>query len=172
MDEAIVNLQHIIENLAVEYDSLSQVMHLEREFLISSDIEQLQSSQNLKESILNKIKQLESNRQAAALQLADFIDLKERPPRLLQIVAGLQTLKKKKEASLFLGFHQSLEAQLKKVAEQNRENEIYASSALRILGGAIGEIKNTLGGKKTYQRKGQLQGERQANSGNLVSREV
>ena len=67
--------------------------------------------------------------------------------------------------------HSTLDILIKRVSELNKANEQYAQSALQNLNGAMGNVKDTLSGKKTYEKKGKMsQGPEQA--GNFVSKEA
>ena len=171
MDEALEKLKNYLDHLGTEYEDLSRVMHLEREFLITADIDELGRARDLKEALLSKINKLEVERIQVAEAVGEYLGLKDNPPRLLQIVAGLKSVKRNKEADQLLGYHQSLEAQLKSVQEQNKENEVYALKALEMIQGAVGNIKDSLSGKKTYHRSGSMKSATK-DSGNFVSKEV
>ena len=65
----------------------------------------------------------------------------------------------------------ALDILIKRITDINKENEEYASSALATVNGALGNIKDSLSGKKTYGGKGQVKQGPQV-SGNFVSKEA
>jgi len=60
---------------------------------------------------------------------------------------------------------------LSHVTEQNRENAIYVDSALQKLSGALNDVKETVSGKKNYERQGKMS-TGPDKSGNFVSKEA
>ena len=171
MDETFHKLQTVLEDLSIEYDSLSKVMKLEREFLIQADLERLQESNQLKESVIWKIRELDRDRLKFCQELGNSIDLKNPEPRLLELSSQLLALKRKKESDILRAIHKELSEQMQLVATQNKENEIYAEQGLKVVQGAMANVKDYFSGQKTYQRKGQL-AETSERSGNFVHREA
>ncbi|MEI7974171.1 MAG: flagellar protein FlgN [Bdellovibrio sp.] len=171
MDETLSELQKCIEGLSVEYDSLSQVMKLEREFLIHADVEQLSESNRLKESMIWKIRDLDIQRQNLSQRMGKSLAMPHPEPRLLELAQQLVKIHRPREAEVLRALHRELEQLIQKVAMQNKENEIYAENGLRMVRGAMDDVRTYFAKARTYQRKGQIS-ESQEKSGNFVSREA
>ena len=164
---AYQSLVSILENLTTAYRHLHELIKKEKTLLINADIKALDESNKSKEAFLFKIKSLEAEREKSAKEMALAVGAGTQPPRLLDIANHLQG----PEADRLRAIHSALDLLLIHVSESNKENEIYAESALKTLGGALGEIKDTVSGKKTYERKGKMaQGPDKA--GNFVSKEA
>ena len=67
--------------------------------------------------------------------------------------------------------HAVLELLVKRMIENNKQNEQLAKSAMKNVGGALGVIKDSLQEKTTYERQGGVK-VGASSSGNLVRREV
>jgi flagellar biosynthesis/type III secretory pathway chaperone len=161
------NLKIHLDEMVTFYRSLLDLIRLEKQLLISSDIEKLNLTNRDKEILLNKIKSADQVREKLASELANKIGLTTKPPRLLDLA--------KKHTGIFADqlrqIHSTLSLLIERVMEFNRENEKYALSALKSLNSALNEIKSTISGKKTYARKGQME-EGPHKSGNFVSKEA
>ncbi len=156
-----------LEELEIIYQHLLALLLEEKKTLVAAQIDQLQSLNQKKENLLIAIKKIEVEREKQAAKLGRTLGLKKSSPRLLEL-AGLLSPERSK---IFKSFHQKLDTMVREVSDINRENEKYVLSALYILKGSMGEIKDTLTGQKTYHRKGQLK-QGPDNSGHLVSREA
>lgn len=156
-----------LEELAKLYRPLLEVIRKEKNLLINAEIQALDESNKSKEAFLFKIRSLESQREKLAAELGQAMGMTSDHPRLLELAAKIQG----PESEKLKAIHSTLELLLSQVSEANKENGIYAESALKTLGGALGEIKDTVSGKKTYERKGKMtQGPDKA--GNFVSKEA
>lgn len=141
-----------LEDLVKSYRSLLDLVRKEKEILIAADREKLDESNQLKESVLFKIRAQDSLRARYATELAQQLHADAESPRLLELATKLGGPAGDRLRSI----HAALDMLVKRITEINKENEEYAKSALRNLGGALSDIKDTLsGGKKTYERKGQ-----------------
>lgn len=161
------SLIETLENLIKHYRLLLDLVRKEKNLLIAAQIEELNTSNQIKESMLNKVKSIDSQREKFAKALAHKYNLQESSVRLLEIAKKTDS----KTSEMLISLHKTLEMLITEIQEQNQENEIYTQSALKVLNGALGNLKDTLQGKKTYARKGQMsQGPESA--GNLVSREA
>ncbi len=157
------NLQEILKNYRLVLDVLRQ----EKEILLAADISQLSRINEEKETLLNKIKSLDAARERYSKEMGKHLGLSSATPRLAEIY---QALKGPSGESLRL-LHSALEMVFTRAQTLNKENAEYTDSALRNLSGAIANIKDTLSGKNTYERKGQMNyGPERA--GNFVSREA
>ncbi len=164
--ELIQQLKIILESLLKTYQELLTHVRKEKEILIQANLEHIQQSNKEKESLLFKIKALDSQRQKIAQSLGrDLIN--EENPRLLQLIPKFS----EPISSDIRGIHLQLNLCLEQLQECNRENEEHTRSALNHLSGALSEIKETLSGKSTYQRKGRMQ-KGPSPAGNIVRREA
>lgn len=157
-----------LEEMVSCYRQLLEVVKQEKIFLIEVQILNLDQSNSDKEILLGKIKVLDQAREKQARILALELKVDPREARLLELA------KKSKEAghaTQLRQLHTTLVFLIERVSEMNRENEIYVQSALSTVRISMGDIKETLGGQKTYARKGQMQ-EGPNRSGNLVSKEA
>lgn len=161
------NLVKQLDELVSLYQSLLDVVRTEKQLLITADIEKLNDSNKNKELLLNKIKTQDGLREKLAKELAIKVGLKPNAPRLLELAKKHSGA----EAERLRQLHGTLTVLIERVSEINLENENYTESALRSLNLALGDIKNTIGGKKMYARKGKME-EGPNKSGNFVSKEA
>lgn len=166
-ERAFSKLAGNLEDLVKLYRSLLELVRNEKEILISADREKLEESTQAKEQILMKLKIVDTLRAKHASEMALMIGANAEAPRLLEIAQKVGG----NYGDKLRGLHAALEVLVKRITGINKENESYAQSALQTLNGAMNNIKDTLSGKKTYEKKGQLkQGPHQA--GNFVSKEA
>lgn len=160
-----------LEELTKLYRSLLEACRKEKEFLIAADIEKLNESNRNKEGILYKIRSLDAARERYAKEFALQIGGDTQNPRLLDLAKVLHSQHHHEAEQRLRTIHSMLEMVVTRVAQLNKENEEYAQSALGVLNGALGNIKETLAGKKTYARQGKMEyGPDKA--GNFVRKEV
>jgi hypothetical protein len=159
-------LVQVLDDLTRLYQNLHSLLLSERNYLIKAQLEELVESNKTKEALLLKIKQVDREREARAIELANHLHASE--PRLLAIS---QKLSDKDEQKKFKSIHQALTILLTRVSEANRDNETYADSALKNIDGALRDIKDTLAGKSVYGKKGSY-GAGPDQSGNIVRREA
>jgi hypothetical protein len=161
-------LVHNLEDMTKLYRTLLDTVRKEKELLIKTDVEKLNSNNLLKEQTLSKIKSLEALRLNYASELAKLVGADHREPRLLQMSQKMGGV----EGDRLRSLHSSLEMITKRVIEINKENAIYAESALKNVDAAMSNIKETfMGSQKTYQKKGTYQ-PGYDKSGHLISREA
>lgn len=163
LDRLITNL----EELTKLYRQLLEVVRKERELLISADIAELEKNNSLKDSLIMKVRLADQLRIKRAEEAAEAVGADARNPRLLEIARRVDGA----QGDRLRVLHASLETLLTRIAEINRGNEEYAQSALRTLNGAMNDIKETLTGKKTYERKGTYKLGPET-TGNFVSKEA
>lgn len=157
------NLQELLKNYRLVLDLLRQ----EKEVLLSADISKLAKVNSDKDSLLTKIRSLDSARERYTKEIGQLMQLPNPTPRLLELAMAL----KGAEGEALRQLHSALEMVFTRVQSLNKENADYTESALRNLNGALTNIKDTLAGKNTYERKGQMNyGPEKA--GNFVSREA
>ncbi len=156
-----------LEEMTKQYRSLLACVRNEKYLLIQSDVTKLNESNVLKEEILSNIKNLEAQRIIYAGELAQSVGIDPHEPRLLDIaktIGGVEGVKLRT-------IHSSLDLLTKQLIEINKDNAIYAESALSIVNSAMDNIKESLMGQKTYQKKGSYQ-QGFDKSGHLVSKEA
>lgn len=160
-------LKLCLQELLLLYRELFEVVRHETELLITVDIENLQESNRVKEALLLKIKNKDLEREKIAMAHARNLGIDQRDARLLEIAKKVSA----DNAKILRDFHATLALTIENVTSLNRENEIYTRSALTGLAKAMSNIKDTLGGKKTYEKKGKIS-EGQGSGGHFVSREA
>lgn len=157
-----------LEDMVKAYRLLLDLVRQEKDILVSSDLAQLNQSNQAKEMAIDKIRELEEVRIIQAQKLAEHLNCDIERPRLLDIAMALGG----SDGDRLRSLHSVLDLLLKRVREMNQANELLAESALKNLGGAIDSIKDTLHGKKTvYERKGSMKQQSHA-LGAFVSKEA
>ncbi|HND84690.1 MAG TPA: flagellar protein FlgN [Pseudobdellovibrionaceae bacterium] len=160
-------LVHDLDEIIKVYRQLLDIVRQEKELLVAADREGLEESNSHKELMLQKLRLAETLRAKHATELAQQIGADDESPRLLEIASKFDLARGDK----LRGFHSVLDVLVRRISDLNKENAEYAEAALKTLHGAMGNVKDTLGGKKTYEKKGQFKpGPHQ--SGNFVSKEV
>lgn len=167
-ERAYQKLEANLEELTKIYRALLDVVRKEKEILIRADREALEENNTVKEDLLFKLRAQDSLRSRYAMDLATVVGADAENPRLLELA---QKLAGHPAADRLRTQHAALDMLIKRITEINKENEEYTQSALKTLNGALDNIKETLSGKKTYERKGQYKSGPQV-SGNFVSKEA
>lgn len=163
-EKLIQNLDEIVKQYRLLLDSVRK----EKELLIKSDIAQLNENNERKEQFIAKIKSLDDNRLMFASDLAQAIGADHLEPRLLQLAQKMGGA----EGDRLRTMHSTLELLITRLMTLNKENAVYAESALKTVNSALANIKDTItGGQKTYQKKGQYQ-QGSDQSGHLISKEA
>lgn len=166
-DKSYTKFVNNLEELVKQYRGLLDLIRKEKELLIAADIEQLNESNQNKETLLYKIRSLDMARERYAKEVALSVGADVDQPRLLEIARRCPS----NEGDKLRAVHSTLEMLLGRISSLNKENELYTQSAIRTLNGALNEVKDTLSGKKTYGQKGKMAtGPERA--GNFVSKEV
>ncbi len=158
-----------LEELTKLYRSLLDVCRKEKDFLIAADIKMIEEANKDKEALLYKIRSQDGARERYAKEFAHQLGLDNTINyRLLDLAKALHGTEEEKRLRTI---HSMLEMVVSRVSSLNKENEEYARSALNILNGAMGNIKETLAGKNTYARQGKMAyGPDKA--GNFVKKEI
>lgn len=157
-----------LEELTKLYRSLLEVCRKEKDLLLTADIAKLSENNKEKEALLYKIRGLDGARERYAKEFAKQIGADDTNPRLLELAKAMTGTEEEKRLRTI---HSMLEMLVTRTAAINKENEDYANSALQTLNGAMGNIKETLAGKKTYARQGKMEyGPEKA--GNFVRKEA
>lgn len=156
-----------LEELTKQYRLLLELVRKEKQVLIDADIEQINENNFQKEVLISKIQELDALRVNFATELAQKLNIPHIDARLLNIARHIGGT----DGDRLRSQHAALEFIIKRLTELNKENATYAEAALRNVGSALDNIKETLMGQKTYQNKGKYQqsGEK---SGHLVSKEA
>lgn len=168
VDRAFQKLEGNLEDLTKAYRSLLEVVRKEKEILLTADRELLEENNKLKEDILFKLRAQDSLRSRYASELATLVHADAANPRLLELA---QKMAGTPAADRLRTQHAALDILIQRITLINKENEEYAKSALHALNGALDNIKDTLSGSKTYEKKGQYKQGPTA-SGNFVSKEA
>lgn len=162
-ENLVLNLDEMIH----QYRLLLDCIHHEKKFLIQSDIEKLNDNNKLKEQILLNIKNIESSRLICARELGQILGLNAAEPRLLELADKL----KGREGENLKITHATLELLTTQLIQLNKDNAVYAESALSTVSSAMENLKEFFMGQKTYQKKGHYQ-QGHDKSGHLVSKEA
>lgn len=160
-------LTETLEEMTKIYRQLLDVVRKEKDFLINVDVVEINQARATKEELINKSRIADMVREKYAFELGSLIGLTQARPRLTELAAQMPL----KEGDALRQLHSGLEMVVKRLQELNRENGTYAQSALNALNGALGNIKETLAGKNTYERKGQYKPGPEV-AGNFMSKEA
>ena len=165
--ELLQKLKTNLEELAKIYAQLLELVLAERELLVAADISRLNAHNETKESVLLKARFADMNRMKIAEELVKRIGGDSANPRLLEIAQKVGGV----DAIFLRDMHKNLDATIRKINEANKENEEYTRSALRMLDGAMSDLKSSIAGKKTYGGKGKYKLGPEI-AGNFVSKEA
>jgi len=152
-DRSFQRLVANLEEMTTLYRHLLDLVRKEKQLLIDADMDKLHENNETKENLLYKIKAIDGLRFRYAAELASLVHADHEQPRLLDIAKNLGG----PEGDRLRVIHSALDLLIKRLSTLNKENEEVAQSALKNLNGALGNIKDTLSGKKTYGAKGQVQ---------------
>ncbi len=168
VERAFQKLEGNLEELTKIYRSLLDLVRKEKEHLLKADREALDESNKVKEDLLFRLRAQDSLRARYATELAALVGADVDNPRLLELA---QKLGGTPASDRLRVQHAALDLLIKRITEINKDNEEHTKSALKTLNGALNEVKETLSGKKTYEKKGQYKTGPQV-SGNFVSKEA
>ncbi len=166
-EKAFEKLVSNLEDLIKFYLQLLDLARKEKEALIEADANKILELNSQKELHLHKIKLADTLRFKHAKELCVMIKADSENPRLLEIAQKIPGIMGDQLRNL----HKTLDMVITRIIEINKDNELLTQQALHALNGTMNNIKETLSGKKTYERKGTYkQGPEQ--SGNFVSKEI
>jgi hypothetical protein len=166
-EKAFEKLVSNLEDLIKFYLQLLDLARKEKEALIEADANKILELNSQKELHLQKIKLADTLRFKHAKELCVMIKADSENPRLLEIAQKIPGVMGDQLRNL----HKTLDMVITRIIEINKDNELLTQKALQALNGTMNNIKETLSGKKTYERKGTYkQGPEQ--SGNFVSKEI
>tara|TARA_B110001454_G_scaffold219136_1_gene250287 strand:- start:19040 stop:19555 length:516 start_codon:yes stop_codon:yes gene_type:complete len=167
VDRSYDKLIQNLDDLVGLYRQLLELARKEKQYLIESDTERILEVNSQKDAVLQKVKLADTLRFKHAKELCMKIGADNENPRLLEIAQRLHGPKGDK----LHNFHSTLEMVIKRIIEINKENEELAQKAINTLNGTMNNIKETLSGKKTYEKKGNYKAGPES-SGNFVSKEA
>ena len=162
-DKLLANLEDMLK----QYRQLLDLVRKEKDLLITSNIEQLNENNTQKELAITKIKALDALRMNYASELAHAVQADSVQPRLLEIAQKMGG----PEAERLRTLQAALEMVIKRLSEINKNNTVYAESALKTVGTALDKFKDLLTGPKNYQNKGKYK-KSSDSSGHLVKKEA
>ena len=162
--QSFEKLIHNLEEITKQYRLLLDCVRREKDALIRTDVEQLNAINVQKEQMLLQVRNLDAQRLVLAAELAQYIGADAQEPRLLELAQKMGGA----EGDRLRSIHSALELLSKRLVEINRENATYAESALTTVNSAMENIKESIMGQKTYQKKGKYQ-QGQDKSGHFVS---
>lgn len=170
---AFRGLTSSLDELVLMYKSLLEVMDAEKNLLIDADTEGLIANNTKKEILLKKISGVEGLRIGFVGSISRELGMSNPTPRLLEIAEAykMQAKGRSPEEATLKRYYENISELLDQVRDKNQANENLALSALKTVGGVLENIKETLSGKKTYQKKGQYKMGPEK-SGNFVSKEA
>jgi flagellar biosynthesis/type III secretory pathway chaperone len=167
IDRPFQKLVSNLDELVLLYRQMLSVVRQEKEFLLQAHAPELHEISLQKDLLLQKIRIADTLRQKHAQELAGLIKADVENPRLLELAQKLSP----ENGNRLRQLHATLDIVIRRLLELNKENESHAQSALNTVNGAMTNLKETLSGKKTYEKKGQMKlGPEQA--GNFVSKEI
>ena len=168
IDKIFQGLESCLSELCDLYGKVISLLEVEKKHLVGGSTDDIFLAHSEKESLLKKISGIEGLRLGFTASLARSLGLAEATPRLLDLA---HALKGQPQELILRDWYQRISQVIQKVQELNSENEVLVTAALRNLGGALDNIKETLAGKKTYRRSGQFKSGPEQ-SGNFISKEA
>ncbi len=166
--ELVKQLDQSLEGLIKGYRLLLNIVRRERELLVASKLDDLTENNRVKEIALLKVRDLEESRIKIARELASKEGLDVERTRLLDFARHFDS---SPVGERLRKLHSVLDLLIKRVREHNQYNEVLVTSALDTMTGAIGHLRENLGGGKTYKKSGAVK-TGSAESGQLVSKEA
>lgn len=167
VDRSYDKLIQNLDDLVGLYRQLLDLARKEKQSLIEAHSDRIIEINAQKEIVLQKIKLTDTLRFKHAKELCEKVKADTENPRLLELAQKLHGPR----GDQLHNFHSTLELVIKRIIEINRDNEELAQKALNTLHGTMDNIKDTLTGKKTYEKKGTYRSGPES-SGNFVSKEV
>lgn len=161
------NLISNLENLTKQYRLLLDLVRKEKQVLIDAQVDSINELNAQKEDLIFKINELDTVRNRYVFDLAHMLQIKSEEARLLVLAQKIGG----PEGDRLRVQHATLDLVINRLRVINSENAFYAESALKNINFALDNLKETLMGKKTYQKKGKYQQGADA-SGHLVSKEA
>ena len=165
--QSFQNLIHVLESEIKIYRDILGLVRTEKEFLVNSDLIQINENNRAKEVMILKIRGLEKQREKWTRELALCLDINKEQIKISDLLLKINGEKAEKLRQCFV----SLELLIKRIQEYNIENEKMIQAALNNIKGTIDQInENKNASNITYKEKGKL--EKKSLSGNIISKEV
>ena len=168
IDKIFQGLESCLKELCDLYGKVVSLLEVEKKYLIAGNTDEIFQANREKENLLKKISGIEGLRVGFTASLARSLGLADSAPKLLDLAAAL---KGQPHELILRDWYQEIYQVLGKVQELNSENEVLVTAALKNVGGALDNIRETLSGKKTYRRSGQFKSGPEQ-SGNFISKEA
>ncbi|MFK8138314.1 MAG: flagellar protein FlgN [Bdellovibrionales bacterium] len=150
--QQVTKLQDILAEQNKIYSSLCHLLQSENDYLIQSDIENINKAASLKESLMIEAEKKEGERLQLCSVLADRLRIFSEQPKLLEIAIKLPEPHKRK----LIEHKKGLEGLFADIKTLSSENQVLAGRALNTIGGTLGAMKEGLTGSKTYEKKGKV----------------
>lgn len=147
-----------LDELVGHYKKLLELTRQETEVIEALDRAKLDEFNQQKDDILRKIKLTDSFRERYARELAHLLNIESDYPRLLELA-------EKVDAPLAEAFRQShavLTLIIERLAQVQRKNQLLVEAQLRVLQGALSELKASVTQKPTYGKHKKLESHSQA----------
>lgn len=164
---AFEKLSNNLDDLIKFYRQLLDLSRKHKDFLIEANTDKIIEINHQKETLLQKIKLADTLRLKHAKELCVMIHADSENPRLLEIAQKMNG----PNGDHLRNIHSTLDMVVSRIIEINKDTEILTQKALNTLNGTMENIKETLNGKKTYEKKGTYKSGPEK-SGNFVSKEV
>ncbi len=163
-------LKKLVENLEDQfkfYTELQMIILAEGEELVGANLEKINELNRSKQALLFRLRKLEDVRLRIVKEVAAALEHKSS----VMSISEISRLVDEPFKGQLLELQKNLLRLIEQLKIQNAENTMVTEAALKNLNGAINEIKDTLAGRPTYQRKGSInRGPEKA--GHLVRREA
>lgn len=166
-EELYFKLSQSLEEITKFYRQMLEIVRKEKDFLILVNQPEIENCFKQKEELIGKIRLADMLREKYAQNLGAELKMNSHAPRLLELAQNLPM----EQGDFLRKMHSGLELLIRRIQELNQVNQIHAENALKALDGALGNVKETLAGKSTYERKGKYKSGPEQ-SGHFVSKEA
>lgn len=166
--KAYQELVQSLDQLVTVYRHLLDVVRKEHEVLVNADVKQVPDINLTKEKLVFKVKELDSQWQKSAVDLARFLKLSSQQPTLLEIAKNFTG----DEATKLEQIHSVLNILVNRISALNKKNEALVHSVLSHITGAMDSITETLNENPTYGNQGSMEEVNKDAQGRLVQREA
>lgn len=150
------------------YNNLFHLLQTERDYLLASDIENINKAASLKDALLREAQKKEEERLSICRRLKMNLQIvSDEEPKLLELAVRLPEPHKKR----LINYRKKFETILADINSQNRDNSRYTQTALNTINGTLDTIREALQGGKTYQSKGKFDQKKEQQT-RLISKSV
>ncbi len=164
---AVEKLILCLQETKTIHQELIELLATEKEIYIRAQVQELEKLNHDKELYLQKIKLAEQLRFKIMEEVSTELSLIKVPQNISELLTRLPEEQKQKVWNLKI----ELESLIQTLSDTNKDNSIYANSALKTLNGAMDQVKESISGKKTYKKKGNFK-EGPDQAGNFMSKEA